>query len=251
MSQAENLIKTLKSAIRQHRKTYADIAESLGLSEVSVKRLFAKKDLPLTRLEQICHSIGMTLSELVELSNRTTPPISQLTPEQEQELAEDHKLLLVTYLVLNRWQFDEITRYYAIERHELVRLLARLERLNILQLLPLNRIRLLTSRNFSWRKNGPIQKIYTEQIQRDFFNSTFEDKNEILVFLGGALSEKSLAKLNDNIREMVREFDMLAEEDQKLPRDLKMSTGAVFAVRRVEFSIFKKYKRNNLDSLNQ
>lgn len=243
MSQAENLIKALKTAIRQHRKTYADIARSLGLSEVSVKRLFAKKDLSLTRLEQICHSIGMTLSELVESANRATPPISQLTPEQEQELAADTRLLLVAYLAMNRWQFDDMIRYYDFEQHELIRLLARLERLHILQLLPLNRIRLLTSRNFSWRKDGPIQKIYAEQIQRDLFNSRFEDKNETFVFLGGALSENSLAKLHGRIRELVREFDVLAEEDQKLPRNLRKSTGAVFAVRPVEFSIFKKYKR--------
>ncbi len=243
MSQSENLLNTLKMTIKQQGMTYADIAKSLGLSEVSIKRLFAKKDLPLTRLEKICHSVGITLSELVELANQASPPLSQLTQEQEQQLANDPKLLLVTYLALNRWQFGEMTKYYDINPHELVQLLAKLERLKILQLLPLNRIRLLTSRNFSWRKNGPIQKIYTEQIQSDFFNSSFDKPNETLVFMGGALSENTLAKLKNRIQELVREFDVLAEADQKLPRELKKSTGAVFALRPIEFSIFSKLKR--------
>lgn len=243
MSQVKQLIKTLKSAIRQHRKTYADIAVALGLSEVSVKRLFSKQDLSLSRLEQICHAIGMTLSELMEMAERASPPISQLTAEQEQELAADTRLLLVTYLALNRWQFDEITETYQFEPHELVQLLAKLERLNILQLLPLNRIRLLTSRNFSWRKNGPIQKIYTEQIQRDFFRSTFEAQHETLMFMGGALSERSVQQLHKRIQDLVQEFDVLAEQDQKLPHHTKKSTGAVFAVRPVEFELFKQFKR--------
>jgi transcriptional regulator with XRE-family HTH domain len=243
MSQALSLIKALQTALRQHRKTYADVAQALGLSEVSVKRLFAKKDLSLNRLEQICLSIGLTLSELVESANRATPPISQLTPEQEQELASDIKLVVVAYLALNRWQFDEIMRYYAIDQHELTRLLARLERLNILQLLPLNRIRLLTSRNFSWRKDGPIQKIYEKQVQLEFFNDTFEDPNETFVFLGGALSDNSLAKLTNSLQELVREFDVLAEQDQKLPRNMRRSTGALLALRPIEFTLFKKYKR--------
>ena len=244
MSQVELLIKSLKAAIKQHGKTYAHIAVSLKLSEASVKRLFSKKDLSLTRLEQICHAIGMTLSELVEMASQASPPISQLTVEQEQELANDHRLLLVTYLALNRLQFAEMTEYYDIDSHELVMLLAKLERLKILQLLPMNRIRLLTSRNFSWRKKGPIQRVYTEQIQRDFFNSTFEDQHENLVFLGGVLSENSLAQLNKRIQEMAHEFDVLAEKDQKLSRELKMSTGMVFAVRPIEFELFKKYKRH-------
>ena len=243
MSQTDTLIKTLKRELRRRGKTYASVAQALALSESSVKRLLSSNDISLSRLESICHSIGMTVAELVEIANQSVSPLTQFTPEQEQELARNLKLLLVTYLVLNRWQFDEIVDSYNINTHELIKLLAHLERLKMIELLPMNRIRLLTSRNFSWRKNGPINRIFVEQIQKDFFNSDFERDKELMIFLGGALSENSIKTIKERISELATEVDAFIEKDQKLPRAQKMSTGAIFAIRPIEFSIFRTYKR--------
>ena len=243
MSQTDTLIKTLKQELRRRGKTYAYVAATLALSESSVKRLLSSKDISLARLESICHSLGMTVAELVEAANQSSPPLTQFTPEQEQEMARNLKLLLVTYLVLNRWQFDEIIETYNIDKYELTKLLAHLERLKMIQLLPMNRIRLLTGRNFRWRKNGPINRIFVEQIQRDFFNSDFEQEKELMIFQGGALSENSIEKIKEKISELATEVDSYIQKDQKLPRLQKMSTGAIFAIRPIEFSIFRTYKR--------
>jgi len=54
MSQTGPLVDALKRALRQHGFTYVDVARALDLSESSVKRLFARKDLTLERLERVC-----------------------------------------------------------------------------------------------------------------------------------------------------------------------------------------------------
>ena len=48
MSQTALLVETLKKSLHQRALTYADVARTLGLSQSSVKRLFAQKDLSLS-----------------------------------------------------------------------------------------------------------------------------------------------------------------------------------------------------------
>jgi O6-methylguanine-DNA--protein-cysteine methyltransferase len=51
MPQTQQLVETLKQALRGQKKTYADVAKALELSEARVKRLFADKNLSLARDE--------------------------------------------------------------------------------------------------------------------------------------------------------------------------------------------------------
>ena len=159
MPQTQQLIETLKHALKAQKLTYADVARVLELSEASVKRLFAEKNLSLLRLEQICQMLQMEISDLVQLMNQRAQRIEQLTREQELEIASDRLLLLVTVCALNRWTIEEILSYFNIEEPDAVRCLARLDRLKIIDLLPGNRIKLLISPNFHWIENGPLHVV--------------------------------------------------------------------------------------------
>ena len=66
MPQTQQLFETLKHALKAHKRTYADVAGVLQLSEASVKRLFAEKKLSLLRLEQVCQMLNRwTLVEML------------------------------------------------------------------------------------------------------------------------------------------------------------------------------------------
>jgi hypothetical protein len=57
MPQTQQLVETLKQALRGQKKTYADVAKALELSEARVKRLFADKNLSLARGDQRSGSV--------------------------------------------------------------------------------------------------------------------------------------------------------------------------------------------------
>jgi transcriptional regulator with XRE-family HTH domain len=141
MGQRTQIVAELKRALRARGLTYAQVAKHLQLSEASVKRLFAAGDLSLERLDLICELAGLELSELVEEMQRQATPINQLTLAQEQEVVADSKLFLMTWLVLNRWQLDDIVRVYDFTRREALRYLIKLDRLRIIELQPDNRTR--------------------------------------------------------------------------------------------------------------
>src|ERR1700704_2315282 len=179
MARSTVVVETLKRELRSRGITYAAVAKHLGMSEASVKRMFARKEFTLSRLDRICECAGIEFSELARLIAPAHAVISQLSYEQEKEFVENHKLMLVALCTLNHWSFEQIVTSYDLAAAECVKLLARLDKLKFIELMPKNRIRLLVSRFFAWIPDGPIQRLFKEQFQVDFSHSRFDGPNDL------------------------------------------------------------------------
>ena len=140
MAQIHALVKTLKKQLKAHGKTYADVAKLLALSEASVKRLFADENFTLQRLELICDMLELEFSELVGKMAQDQQHISQLTDAQEKEIAADILLLMIAVCVINGYSYHDILQRYEIKETECIQKLAQLDRLEIIELMPGNRV---------------------------------------------------------------------------------------------------------------
>jgi hypothetical protein len=243
MAQIGLLVTELKRHLKAQGITYAALAKQLDLSESSVKRQFARQSFSLKRLEQILNLVGLEIADLIALMNERREFLTELSPEQEDALLADPKLLLTMYLLLNGWTLGEITSTFAIDDAEAERLLIRLHRARIIELLPFNRVKLLTARNFTWRKNGPVQRFFVREVQREFLDSAFAQAGEHMRFVAGLLSRASLAQLQQSMDRLAREFDELVRRDAALPVAERSSCSAVFALRPWEFSMFTALRR--------
>jgi transcriptional regulator with XRE-family HTH domain len=244
MAQSASLIDELKRFLRAQGITYSALAGRIGISESSVKRMFARRTFSLRRLEQICNAVGIELSDLFDMLAERREYLTELSAEQEHALVAEPKLLLLTYLLINDWPLQAITEQFAIEPTELDGLLVRLHRARIIELLPLQRVRLRTARNFAWRPNGPVQKLLVRQVQHEFLDSSFSSGGEQFRFVGGMLSEAALSQMHHAIDRLAREFDELARRDSSLPLSERRGCGAVFAIRPWEYSVFARLRRN-------
>jgi DNA-binding Xre family transcriptional regulator len=246
MSQASVLVDALKSALRQRRLTYAEVGRGLGLSESSVKRMLAQKKLSLDRLEQICGLMHLEIADLIDLAHQAEKRPTELTEEQEHELVSDPKVLLVAVLVFNYWTAAKILETYRLTEAELVKMLTRLDKMRIIDLLPGNRIKVRLARNFSWRKAGPIQSFFEERLQREFFDSHFLGTDELRVFASGRLSRRSIALLQAHLRRIADEFDSLVAEDRHLDHETQTGTSLVMAIRPWEPNQFAALRRDKI-----
>ncbi len=146
MAQTTLIISTLKKTLKSHGKTYADVATHLDLSEASVKRMFAQQTVSLNRLDAICQMLDMEITELMQQVNDSTArQISELSDEQEQQLVSDRELLLITIMVINNWTLDDILEAYNFTEAQCIQHLAKLDRLNIIELLPKKKIKIKVS----------------------------------------------------------------------------------------------------------
>ena len=238
MHEPSELIDALKKVLRAKGITYRDIAESLKLSEASIKRTFAEKSFTLQRLSAICQVAELNIYELARLAahqdrNRSTT----LSMEQETELASEPKLLAYFYLLINGWQPHRIKRRLAISEAMSTRLLTRLHRLELIELHARNRVRLLTSRTIAWRKSGPVRRLYEQQVKTEFLDSSFESADSALRFETAELSDASIQLISRKIEKLVKEFDELVELDMALPAEKKRSVGCMLALRPWVFSL--------------
>jgi hypothetical protein len=213
MAQVAALVEALKAVLKSSRMTYACVADGMDLSESSVKRKFSRQEFTLAELDRICSLCGMDISDLVKLMEQRQGRLQALTAAQEREVASDIGLLVVTVCVLNKWEFDNILEFYVFDEHELVQMLAKLDRLKIIELQPGNRIKLLVAPNFGWLPNGPIEQVFLRAIQQDFFAARFEQEDHQLLVLNGMLTATSNAEFRKKMERLAREFDSLNQED--------------------------------------
>lgn len=246
MRETEAVLETLKGCLKSRRLKYRDVAQHLGLSEASVKRLFSQGDLSLERLEQILTLMDIRLIDFFALLQEDCSYISTLTAEQEESLISHPKLLLIFFLLLNGWPLQEIYNTFNIEQLESIQLLAKLDKLNLIELLPHNKVKLLTAINFSWRKNGQVQRFFEEHVLTDFFKDKFNNPNASLIFMGGMLSDASIEKSKKLFEECASKINDLMREDLKLPINKRFGIGAVLALRRWELPIFSDLRKNKL-----
>ena len=209
MAQSKALIETLKQVLKGQGLTYARVAQELGMSEANIKRMFASGRFSLEHLEDVCKVAQMELTDLVQIYDASRQRIRHLTLEQEQELVDDIKLLLVAVSVQNRLSFDDIVTHYQISEHERIRALSKLDRLKIIDLLPNTRYKLRVDESFDWLPGGPIESSFEKQIQAQFLKSKFEGELERRVFLFGLLSDASAQVMLNSLRALAHEFTEL------------------------------------------
>jgi len=242
MAERTVLVAELKRALRERGLTYQAVARQLELSLATVKRLFARGDFCLERFERVCELAGLGMRELLERADEHSAPTKQLTLTQEREIVADPRLFLVTWLVLNRTPFEEITRWYRFNERELLRCFIRLDRLKVIELQPGNRARLLVSRRFSWRPGGPVQRYLHQKLLREFLASHFVGAHEEFVFHGASVSREVLAQLKRVQQNAARECMELIEQDRS-PLRARVGTAFVLALRPWAYSGFAQFER--------
>ena len=243
MNQRSSLIQAIKRELKAQGLTYKMIAAHLQLSENSIKRLFSEQNTSLQRLEQLCELAGLSLVELVKKMDATTRRVERLSLAQEEMIVSDTKLLLVSICVLHYWRFDDIVSHYAISEAECIQLLVQLDRLKLIELQPLNRIRLIVSPKFRWRDQGPVQNYFKQQVQQDFFQSDFQRPGEMLLFSSGMLSKADHQRLEQKMGQLIDEFNQLHQAGSELALDEKYGSSLVVALRAWEFSAFSALRR--------
>ena len=61
MSTTHDLVAALKAELKTAGITYAELAQHLGMAESSIKRVFAKADMPLSRIDEAVSYTHLTL----------------------------------------------------------------------------------------------------------------------------------------------------------------------------------------------
>jgi len=250
MAQATDVIDALKRELKARGLTYAQIARKISMSEASVKRMFSERNFTLARLDEILVAAGIEFGDLTRQFGREEHLLTRLTEEQEREIVAEPKLFLVAVAVLNLMSFADITAEYTLPGAEVIGMLARLDRIGIIELLPNNRIRLKIARTFAWIPNGPIQQTFKNHAQ-DFFDSAFATAGETMLLLNGRLSRTAQLALVDKLKRVAREFSAQHIDDATLPLAERPPISLLLACRPWTPSLWRPFERGHTRNTNR
>lgn len=236
------LFEGLKAHYRARGLSYRDVAKALNISEATVKRIFSTRDCTLARLEELCSVVQVDIAEIARGAPRTARLMTQLTQEQEQELVDDLRLLIVAVCAMGNVPLDDIVRVYDISKVQCIGLLAKLDRIGFLDLQENNHYRLLVARTFQWIPDGPIMR-WTKQQAPDYFNHAFTQPGEMMRIVNVRVSKEARVALLARMEQLALEYAEQHNADAWLPLEQRESISLCLAVRPWEPAAFGKLWR--------
>ena len=243
MSSSRDLVVALKAELRRAGVTYADLARSMGMAESSIKRIFSRQDMPLSRIDQVLAVLHMDFAELAREVALAHPSRREMTLEQERAVVADPKLLLVAICVMSQWSAEQIALTYAITPAQTVACLLALDRQGIIELHANNRYRLKIDKTFRWRAHGPVMQFFRSHAVDDYFAGGFDEEGELLMLVHGQISPAHAALFNERLQRLAQDFSQQHMADQKLPAAERRAFTLLVGMRSWLFAPFREMLR--------
>ena len=243
MSSTQDLITTLKAELRRAGITYAQLAVELGMAESSIKRIFAKGDMPLSRIDEVLAVLKMDFTELARQVALASPLRQEMTLEQERAVVADPKLLLAAICTLSQWTLEQMVQTYNLSKPQTVGCLLALDKLGFLELRANNRYRLKIDKTFRWRPDGPVMQFFRQHAVGDYFSGDFGGVGELLMLVHGQISPAQAALFNERLQRLAQDFAQQHLADQKLPATERSAYTMVIGMRSWLFAPFRQLLR--------
>ncbi len=243
MSTTADLIAALKQELKAAGMTYADLAQAIGMAESSIKRMLARGDMPLSRIDAICRALRIDFADLARRVADSQPLLSELSQEQERAVVADKKLLLMAICVLSQWTLAQVLATYRLSEAEGIRYLAQLDRIGIIELRPGNRYRLKLAKTFRWRPHGPVMHYFREHALLDYFAGGFDGTGEGVLLVHGSIARGQAGSFTERMQRVAQDFAQQHLADQRLPESGREGYTLLLAMRSWEFEAFTALRR--------
>lgn len=233
------LFELLKAVLKARGMTYAGLADRLGLSEPTIKRIFAERDCKLSRMTEICAALDLTLDDLMAEANRIEIRPTQITDRQEAQLAENRPAFHLFLLLLDGMTVAAIQKQYALEANRIFELGIALEKMELAEVLPSNRIRLTVQSPVDFRRDGPLHQALVT-LNMTFVRGAYmahDTEHSAYLTQTRRMTQKTAQHILARLRDIQIELSQLARRDQLTqPEAALTSYKTAIAIAPIEFS---------------
>ena len=206
----------IKTVLKARGMTYADLAAQMGISEPTVKRLFVERDCKFSRLESLCQLLDLSISELLDIADRTEDSVLVLSRDVEQALADSPSLFFFYLLLRDEMTPGQICTLYGLDAVDLHLYLRDLERLNLVETDSMGNVTLRSKAPVRFSASGPLHHLGAA-INIEFLKLTINDSvenPEAYVTISRRMRPDTARLLDEDIRSMVSRIAKLARQDR-------------------------------------
>jgi transcriptional regulator with XRE-family HTH domain len=227
----------LREFLQARGLRYRDIAQALDVTERTVMRWFASEAVDTKVIERLCSLIDISFFELFEFAaRRVDSRLTTLTVEQEQALVDNALMNYLFVHILKGWFPKELQREVNIPEPMLVESLIQLEKWGLIELLPGNEIRLRTTRDIQWRKDGPYSRYMNMFLRWCLKQPDVTEARSSWTFETLKLSSGSLAQLRRKFETLKEDAIALSDQDRRSNDTSRDWYAVIFAARPIAFT---------------
>ncbi|HLE11833.1 MAG: hypothetical protein A2504_00565 [Bdellovibrionales bacterium RIFOXYD12_FULL_39_22] len=134
-------IETLKGILKSSGITYKELGKSLKLSEAGIKKILNRADLSMERAKQICDAAGVSLLDVLRMSDESTLNVKKFSDQQAKFLIDNLSYFnFYMQLAYEQKTPQEIQREKGLSDKVLFKYLKKLDDLTLVKLMPGNKI---------------------------------------------------------------------------------------------------------------
>ncbi len=153
----------LKQAFKARGVTYKDVAERIGVSEQTIKRLFREKDCSLSRLNELCDAINISVYDLLDISRQHSESATKLTDQQEEFLRDNPSHFSFLFFLTAQYSLETIKSRYELSEVTTFRYLRDLDKQGFIELSANNQFRLLIEGRILMQLDGPLGEVVRQR----------------------------------------------------------------------------------------
>ena len=213
------LLACLKRAYRTAGLRYSDVAQRIGVSEMTVKRHMAGRGLSVQTLQRLCAAAEMTLTELAAMAGAGQGDVPVATEAQTRAVAMDIALSMTFYLLTRGWPPRRIARELQLDDPTITGLLLKLDKLDVIELHPGDRVRVLRRLSPDIRHEATAFALIARRVHQFFDRADLHDPTMAWTSGVARLSPAAVAKAARLLDELRDTVFALGEDDLDLPTD--------------------------------
>ena len=206
------ILAELRGELKRQGIRIGTLARQLEVAEPTVWRWLRGEGLSLARLDQICAQAGLEMRDLVGRSRG--PEQAMFTLAQERALAADRVLALAFFAILHGAQRQELEQQFGLGGEPLDTCLARLHRMDLVDIAPHGRLRARTRKAVRWRRGGPLSVAFEKTVKRFFISMDFGAPESRYVSDMVRLSDAGRARVQALFEALRDDIQLICEQDQ-------------------------------------
>lgn len=214
LTETRHVQSNLKALLKRRGYSYDFLARELGVSLPTVKRTLSAPDITLNRLSRICDSLGVQLHEFLEITRSTDNDLHYFTADQEIFFAENPSYLHYLLALHNmRKTPADLEKICGLNKRSTYKYLAKLSEMNLIRVLPQDKIRVLITGLIGWREDGILGKVFSSKTIQSLADRAINrtSPNLYTEVSGRRLTEKQYEDMKSELREFTAKYRRLSK----------------------------------------
>jgi len=174
-----------------------------------VKRTLSASDITLNRLSRICDTLGVPLQEFLEITRSPDSDLHFFTAEQEAFFAANPDYLnYLLALYTNQKTPSDIEKICGLNKRSTYKYLAKLSEMNLIRVLPQDKVRVMMTGLVGWSEEGPLGKVFSSRTIRSMADGAIAktSKNLYMEVSGRRLTEKQYEEMKAELRALTAKY---------------------------------------------